>query len=129
MVRQPPFLQILLTGILLSLLGWGGLVVLIFSAPPDLGPRWLFFFLLTTALSGTVLPVVSFLHYRFPTQPLVDGGVIVRESIWFGIYGSLLAWLQQGHVLDANRALFLGIGFILLEVLLRMLERSRWKPE
>ena len=126
--KPPSFLSFLPTALILMVIGWGGLVVLIISQPPDLGPRWLFFFLLTLALCGTFLPVVYFLHRRFPSRPPVDGGVILRESLWFGIYASALSWLLLGKMLSPMIAIFLAGVLALIEGLLRMWERSRWKP-
>jgi len=126
--KPPSFLSFLPTTVILMLLGWGGLVVLIINLPPNLGPRWLFFFLLTLALCGTFLPVVYFFHRRFPSRPPVEGSVILREALWFGIYASAIAWLQLGKMLSPVLALFMAIIFILIEVLLRLWERSRWKP-
>ncbi len=127
--RTPPFLSLLPVSILLSLFGWGGLLVLTYLTLPTLGPRWLFFFLVVLALTGTFLPVVYFLNRRFPSHPAVGGEVIIRQSLWFGIYGSLIAWLQMGRVLTLVLALILLCVVILVEGLLRMWERSRWRPE
>ena len=127
--RSLSFLSFLPAVLLLLIIGWGGLVLLIVFLPPDLGPRWLFFFLTTLALGGTFLPAVYFLHRRFPSQPPVEGDVILREAMFFGVYGSALAWLQQGNVLTLALAIILGITLILVEMLLRMWERSRWKPK
>ena len=127
--KPPSFFTYLPTVLFLCVIGWGGLILLIFLLPPDLGPRWLFFFLTTLALGGTFLPVVYFLHRRFPSQPPVEGEVILREAMMFGVYGSALAWLQQGSVLTMGLALILGGILILVEMLLRMWERSRWKPK
>jgi hypothetical protein len=126
--KPPSFLSFIPTTLLLILIGWGGLIGLILYFPPDLGPRWLFFFLTTLALSGTFLPIVYFLHRRFPGNPPVEGNVILREAMWFGIYASALAWLQLGKMLNLVLALCLAGVLILIEGLLRMWERSRWKP-
>jgi hypothetical protein len=92
-------------------------------------PRWLFFFLLTLAASGTVLPVLAFLHRRFPSEPPAEPGVIVREAILVGIFVDLLSWLQLGKVLNPALAGFLAAGVIVIEILLRMYERTRFKPK
>jgi hypothetical protein len=49
--------------------------------------------------------------------------------MWVGIYGDLIAWLMMGRVFDTARAVFLAIGFIIIEILLRMSEQSHWKPK
>ena len=120
-----PFLFI---GLLLSLIGWGGLVYVIINTLPTLGPRWLFFFFLVVGMSGTSMPVIGFLHLRFPAEPPSAPSVVIRQAIWVGIYGGLLAWLQLGRVLDTARAVFLAAGFIIIEILLRLRERSQFTP-
>ncbi len=114
--------------IILALIGWGGLYTLLNFTIPTVGPRWLFFFLSVLALTGTSLPVAAFLNQRFPTDPPVSSGVIVREAIWIGIYFPTLAWLQLGRVLTPALILLLATGLIAIEVLLRLRERSQWKP-
>jgi hypothetical protein len=114
--------------LILALVGWAGLVYLFFFTLPTLGPRWLFFFLGVLALTGSFLPVVAFLNRRFPSTPPPTPVIILRQSLWIGIYGPTLAWLQIGRVLSPLLALLLAIGFILLEWLLRMREKSQWKP-
>jgi hypothetical protein len=79
-------------------------------------------------LTGTTLPVIAFLNQRFPTNPPVNAGVIVREAIWVGIYFPTLAWLQLGQVLTPALSLLLAVGLLAIEVLLRLRERSQWKP-
>ncbi len=127
--KPAPFHLILITSLILALIGWGGLGVLLLYTLPTLGPRWLFFFLFMMALSGTVLPLVHFLNLRFPTAPPANGPVLVRQAMWVGIYGDLIAWLMMGRVYNSARALFLAVGFIIIEILLRMSEQSRWKPK
>lgn len=122
------FRSYLYSGLSLAVVGWGGLFLVVRFAYPTLGPRWLFFFMLTLALSGTFLPVIAFLHRRFPSEPAVDWDTILRQAIWVGAYGNLLAWLQLGRVLTLSMAFFLALGFFAIEFLLRMRERSRWEP-
>jgi len=118
----------ILTGLLFAFLGWGGLAFLVLFTLPTLGPRWLFFFFLMVALCGTSLPFIALLHRRFPTDPPAGSGAILRQSIWVGVYGSLLAWLKLGRVLSVSLVFFLAIGFMIAETLIRMRERSHWKP-
>jgi hypothetical protein len=127
--KSAPFYLIVITSLFLALIGWGGLGVLFMYTLPTLGPRWLFFFLFMLALSGTVLPLVHFLNRRFPSTPPANGPVLVRQAMWVGIYGDLIAWLMMGRVFNSARAIFLAVGFIIIEILLRMSEQSRWKPK
>jgi hypothetical protein len=126
--KLPSFWAFLWISLVLSLIGWGGLVALIILSLPTLGPRWLFFFLFTLALSGTALPMVYFFNRRFPSIPQVDSSVVLREAMWFGIFGSLIAWLQLGRVLTTGLAVVLAVGLVLVEYLLRLGENSTWTP-
>ncbi len=114
--------------IVLTIIGWGGLLILIDSTLPTLGPRWLFFFLGVLALSGPALPIVYFLNLRFPSDPPVQEMVILRQALWVGVFGSTIAWLQLGRILTMGLALILAGVFVLIEFLLRLFERSRWNP-
>ena len=55
--------------------------------------------------------------------------MILRQAIWVGVYASTVAWLQLGRVLNVATAVLLGLGLILIEWLLRLRERSQWKPD
>jgi hypothetical protein len=114
--------------ILLTVTGWVGLLLVIRGTVPTLGPRWLFFFFGVFALTGPVLPLVYFLNKRFPSDPPVNGLVIVRQALWVGVFGSTVAWLQLGRVLTTGLALILAGVFVMIEFLLRLFERSRWNP-
>jgi hypothetical protein len=114
--------------VILSLIGWGGLAWLVLYTLPTVGPQWLFFFLGVMALSGTSLPIMAFLNRRFLSNPPATPGVILREAIWVGVYGTTLAWLQIGRVLTMPLAMLLAFGLLLIEGLFRLRERSQWKP-
>ena len=114
--------------IMLTVIGWAGLLIVIRGTVPTLGPRWFFFFLGVLALTGPALPIVYFLNQRFPSSPPVEDMVILRQSLWVGVFGSTVAWLQLGRVLTTGMALLLAAVFILIEFLLRLFERSRWNP-
>ncbi len=126
--KTPPFLPVLLTSLLLTLVGAGGLLALFYYTLPSLGPRWLFFFLITVAFSGLMLPVTHFLNRRFPSTPPADAAVVIRQAIWFGVFASLLTWLQLGRVLNVPVIIFIALALAAIEFLLRLRERSRWKP-
>jgi hypothetical protein len=125
---SPPVRNFIPAALILALIGWGGLYALLNFTFPTVGPRWLFFFLGVLAITGTALPIVAFLNQRFPTNPPVSPGVIIREALWFGVYFPTLAWLQLGRVLTPALVLLLGAGFLAVEILLRMRERSQWNP-
>lgn len=121
--------SILPLAIPLMLLGWGALAFLFLFTEPSGGTRWAMFFSGMLAVTGTVLPVVSFLNQRFPSIPPPSRAVIVRQAIWVGLYIPTLVWLQIGRVMNPSLALLLAVGFLLIEGLLRLIERSLWKPD
>ena len=125
----PPSLKTLWpTAFLLTVIGWGGLFVVITYMLPTLGPRWLFFFLSVLAVTGTSLPVTAFLNRRFPTTPPPTRSTVLREAVLIGIYVPTLAWLQLGRALTFPLALVFAVGLVALEWLLRLREGSRWEP-
>ncbi len=121
--------KMIITGIVLALIGWGGIALLVIFTLPTLGPRWLLFFLVVIAMSGTAMPVSAFLNMRFPSDPPVGGAVILRQSVWAGCYMSIILWLQLGRVLNPILAIFLAAGFIAIEFFIRIRERSQFTPE
>lgn len=126
--KNRPLIQILLTAFILMLTGWGGLVILMQTAQPYLGARWLWFFLFTLGVTGIALPVVYFLNKRFPSNPPIHHTAIIREAIWVAVFFDLLAWLQLGRILNPLLALVLAIGILIIENLIRMVENARWQP-
>ena len=131
MEKKPnlPFFPILYTGLAAAIIGWLGLAYVILMTDPELGPRWLFFFLLFLALSGTAMPGVAYLNRRFASDPPAGEAVIIRQSGWIGIYGAAIAWLQLGRMLSLVLALVIALALVLFEILWRLSERSRWKPQ
>lgn len=115
------------TTALLLVFGWGGLGLLVTSTQPNLIPRWLFFFLIAIAFTGLGLPVVSFINYRFPSDPPARVNAIVRQGLWVGVYAATLAWLQFGRVLNPALVIFLAFAFFAIEWFLRLRERSQWR--
>lgn len=119
----PPFSKIFTIALFLVVVGGGGLVFTLFLLEPRLGPRWMFFFFLVLFGAGIAMPGSFIIQRRFARQP-VGSSVLVRESILFGIYTALLAWLQLGRILTNLITLIIGIGFLLFEMLLRMAEKA-----
>lgn len=115
--------------LILGGIGWLGLLFVFFYTLPTIGPRWLFFFFAVLALSGTTLPFIAYLHVRFPSKPVVSSNVVLRQSILVGIYFPTIAWLQIGRVLTLGLAILLASGMIILELILKMREKSLWKPD
>lgn len=124
--RIPPdHLGMLVTALILGLLAWAGLAALIMTQPPRIGGQlWLFFALLSVAVSCTVLPFVRYVNVRFTpmTRDLPPSGVILRQSVWFGVYVTICAWLQIPRVLNVSIGILLALAFIGVEVFLRIRE-------
>lgn len=128
-LKHHSFKEFLPSFLILTLFGWIGLILVIILLLPTLGPRWLFYFFLILAISGSIMPVVYYLNKRFPSNPLAEKTVIIRQSIWFGAFAATITWLQMGRVLNTALGLILAGAFILIELLLRLWERSHWKTE
>lgn len=121
----PDHAGLLVGSLLLMALGWGGLYALITTNLPRIGGElWLFFLLLQVAVSGTALPIVRFINVRFTPldREVPPVGVIVRQSVWVGLYAVILAWLQIPRLLNIPLAGFLLVLFAIIETFLRSRE-------
>jgi hypothetical protein len=128
MDNAPSFRNYVSPSLFLIFSGWGGLALVVTQTLPYVWPRWGFFALWLTALTGTALPVAYFLNLRFGSDPPAEASVIVRQSLWVGIFGATLAWLQLGRLVTLWVILGLGGGLVAIEYLLRLRERARWRP-
>ncbi len=117
-----------ISSLILILIGWGGLYFLITQTLPLVWPRWGFFVLSLMAVTGTVLPIVYFFHWRFSDEKPVEANVIVRQAMWFGVYGATLAWLQLGRLVTVYIILGLAGGLLAIEYFIRLREKAHWKP-
>ena len=127
--NKPPFpASLFLMAALFALLGWAGVAGVVFLTLPFLGPRWLFFFTLFIALTGTALPVVWYLNRRFTADRFPSEGVLVREAIEAASLGVFLVWLQAGRMFTAFLGWIFFAAFLAVELLLRVYEHSRWTP-
>ncbi|MGD8554448.1 MAG: hypothetical protein PVJ07_04855 [Anaerolineales bacterium] len=116
--------SLLITALVLACIGWPGIYLLFTFTQPRLGPRWLFFFLLTSAAAGTALPLVWLLHRRFGGRRATPANVMLRQALWAGFFASLCTWLQINRSLTLQLALLLAGGLILFEWLLGLVQRS-----
>ena len=127
--NQPIPLKFYLPGMLvLIILGAIGIGAILTLTLPTIGPRWLFFFFIVVFVTGLFLPFTWFLNLRFPSTPPAAPQVIIRQAAWFGIFAALILWLQMGRVLTAPLGIIMAAVVILVEFLIRLWERSRWKP-
>lgn len=127
----PDHIGILVAGVVMMIGGWLGLYHLVTTTLPRVGPRWIFFVLLHIAVTGTVLPFVRYLNVRFTPvdNELPPGGVIVRQSVWIGLFVVTCAWLQIPRVLSWPIIFFLALMFIVIEVFLRSRELANEQAE
>lgn len=124
----PPFGKILISSVFLTILGGGGLAFIFIFYEPTLGPRWMFFFFLTIIGAGIALPINYLIQRRFANQVILSK-VLIREAIFFGVFLALIAWLQLGRILTNLIIIIISIGFILIEILLRMAEKATFKAD
>ena len=117
-----------ISSLLLMIAGWGGLYYLITQTLPFVWSRWGFFVLTLMAITGTLLPIVYFFHRRFPAESPAEANVVVRQALWFGIYGATLAWLQLGRLVTVYVVLGLAGSLLAIEYLIRLREKAHWKP-
>ena len=117
-----------ISSLILILIGWGGLYFLITQTLPLVWPRWGFFVLSLMAVTGTVLPIVYLFHWRFSDEKPVEANVIVRQAMWFGVYGATLAWLQLGRLVTLYVMLSLAGGLVAAEYFIRIREKATRRP-
>ena len=51
--------------------------------------------------------------------------VIVRESVSIGVYFAIFTWLSIGRALNFTIVMWLALGLIIVEYLLRLREREK----
>ena len=120
----PDHSGVLLGGAVMAIGGWVGLWLLVTTTLPTAFPRWLFFVCLYLAVTGTTLPFVRFLNMRFAGPRGVPGSVILRQSIWIGLFVVACAWLQIPRVLNPVIAGVLALSLAVIEFFLRLRERA-----
>ncbi|MGB2965452.1 MAG: hypothetical protein WBB69_15865 [Anaerolineales bacterium] len=128
-VRSPSVRSVLPLTLLLALPGWIWLIYLTTQTLPNLGNRWMFFAAAVIAVTGTSLPLVAYLNRIITPFGPAAFEIIVREATLIGVYTGILLWLNKGQVLTIGLAVILLIGFILVELLIRLRKRSEWHPE
>jgi len=117
-----------LSALALTIIGFGGLYLIITQTLPFVPARWAFFVFMFMGLTGIALPIIYFLHKRFPSEPPAQANVIMRQSFWVGVYGSTLAWLQLGKLVTLNVMLVLAGGLIAAEYFIRLREKANRRP-
>ena len=126
-------ISVAIAGAILAVVGWSGVAWLIWLSGrlPTVPNRWVFYVLLQIALTGTALPFVRLLHRRFSRRRAlyVRAGVLVRQAIWVGLFGTTCAWLRIPRLLSGPMAIVIALALIAIEALLRLRERMAWQPD
>lgn len=121
----PDHVGLLAASMLMMVGGWYGLFYLVTTSLPRIGGElWVFFSLLQIAITGTALPIVRYLNVRFTplNKDVPASGVIVRQSVWIGLFIVTCAWMQIPRALSLPLVVFLAIVFIVIEIFLRTRE-------
>lgn len=126
--QQNSFRMYLSSMVTLLVIGWGGLIVILYLSLPFVWSRWAFFVFIVMAITGVALPIVYFFHKRFPGKQPVGSNVILRQAIWAGIYFATLAWLQLGRLVTLYVILGLAGGIIAAEYFIRIREMANRRP-
>jgi hypothetical protein len=127
--QSPAVRRFLPLSLLLAIPGWIWMIYLITNTLPTLGNRWMFFVSAVITVSGSTLPLVAYLNRIIKPFGPATYEMIVRESILLGLYSGILLWLNKGQVLTLGIGIILGVGFILVEMALRLRNRSEWHPD
>jgi hypothetical protein len=120
----PDHTGMMVAAAILMVIGWGGLYYLVTTQIPRVGQRWMFFVLVQVAVAGTIMPFLRYINVRLTpvTRALPPSGVIVRQSIWFGLFVVTCAWLQIPRVLTIPIMFFVALAFVVIELFLRSRE-------
>jgi len=126
MFDQPssPYRSLMISAGILAAFGWLGLFLLLIGTVPTVGPRWLFFFLLALALTGTALPFLWLLHRRFDGDRPAPAATLLRQALLFALFGEICAWLQINRSLSLSLGVLLALGLMAVEWFLRAFERG-----
>ena len=116
---------VLIAAAIMGGIGWVLLYRLIETSPPRVFSQWLFFILLYMVVTATASPFVWYLNRRFSKAYPVTGGIMLRQSMWFGLYAVTASWLQMLRALNGASAFFLALSIIVIETFLRVRERSQ----
>jgi hypothetical protein len=124
---QFAYRRFLVPTLLMIIGGWGGLALITNYTLPTVWPRWGFFALIVIALTGTALPISYLINNTFSTD--LRPATVLRESLWVGVYGAAMTWLQLGRILNFSLGLWLAVGIVIIEYLMRWRDNPNPTPE
>lgn len=127
--QQPESLRVstVVAGVILAVSSWAGLIWLVLNRLPTVPNRWAFYALLYIGLTGSALPLVKLINRTFSRRP-VSWSVLLRQAMWFGLYGTTCIWLLVPRLLSVPIALVFAVAILIIEGLLRLREGMQWQP-
>jgi hypothetical protein len=126
---SPPVKTFLPIAFFLAIPGWTMLIYLVTQTVPELQNRWLFYAAIIITITGSSFPAVAYLNRIIKPFGPANFETVIREGIMIGLYSGILLWLNKGQVLSFGVALILAVGLTLVELLIRLRNRSAWNPE
>jgi len=126
---SPPVKIFLPISLILAIPGWILLIYLVTNTVPELQNRWLFYAAIVITITGSSFPPVAYLNRIIKPFGPANYEIVIREGIMIGLYTAILLWLNKGQVLSFGLALILAVGLTLVELLIRLRNRSAWSPE
>ena len=126
---SPPVKTILPISLILAIPGWIWLIYLVTQTVPELWNRWMFYVAFVMTITGSSLPVIAYLNRIIKPFGPATYEIAFREGIMIGLYSAIMLWLNKGQILTFGLALILAVGLILIELLIRLRNRSEWHPE
>jgi uncharacterized membrane protein len=96
------------------------LVVNVWPDPNSLlgTPQLLFFIFVFVGLTSFTVPATAYLNYRFAKPGWLerDRTRLIRQGVWVGLFGVIVAYLQLIRALSLMITLFLLAAFVLIEL-------------
>jgi len=126
---SPPVKTFLPISLILAIPGWILLIYLVTQTVPELQNRWFFYAAIVITVTGSSFPIVAYLNRIIKLIGPANFETVIREGIMIGLYAAIMLWLNKGQVLSVSLALILAVGLTLVEILIRLRNRSTWSPE
>lgn len=70
--------------------------------------------------AGTAMPAVYLLNRRFARGPLPHFLIMIRQSMWVGLWLGVCSWLQMNRALSVPVALLAATVFVIFEFILQL---------
>lgn len=83
-----------------------------------------FLAMVVLTLTGLALPLVYYLNKRFVSVQLPTFWIILRQSIWVGVWVAFCLWLHMNRALGFAVAVLVAVVLVLFEVLLQVRTRA-----